>query len=98
MRNGELSRADQAVAHKGGVILGPYNLAAGMPSDASTLYAKNVFALLQEIWKEGRITINPTDEILSGTLLTHEGVVLHKPTADLLQPGDTPAAASNPSG
>lgn len=97
--NCELSKADQEVLHKGVLILGPSNLAAGMPSDASTLYAKNVLALLQEIWKDGSITVNTTDEILSGTLLTHEGVVLHKPTADLLQPGGgTPAAVLNPSG
>jgi NAD(P) transhydrogenase subunit alpha len=82
--NCELSKPDQEVLHKGVLILGPANLAAGMPSDASTLYAKNVLALLQEIWKDGTITINAADEILSGTLLTHEGTVLHKPTADLL--------------
>ncbi len=96
--NCELSRPDQEVVHKGVLILGPSNLAAGMPADASTLYSKNVLALLQEIWKDGNITVNTTDEILSGTLLTHEGTVLHKPTADLLQPsGGTPAAAPIPS-
>lgn len=97
--NCELSKPDQEVLHKGVLILGPSNLAAGMPSDASTLYAKNVLALLQEIWKDGSITVNTTDEILSGTLLTHEGTVLHKPTLDLLQPGSgTPAAIPAPSG
>lgn len=89
--NCELSRADQEVLHNGVLILGPSNLAAGMPSDASTLYAKNVLALLQEIWKDGKITVDAADEILSGTLLTHEGAVLHKPTAELL---GAPAAAS----
>jgi NAD(P) transhydrogenase subunit alpha len=84
--NCELSQPDREVMHNGVLILGPSNLPAGMPTDASNLYAKNVLALLQEIVKEGSVTINATDEVLAGSLLTHEGAVLHKPTADLLQP------------
>jgi len=83
--NCELSQPDREVMHNGVLILGPANLAAGMPTDASNLYAKNVLALLQEIVKEGSITINAADEVLAGSLLTHDGAVVHKPTADLLQ-------------
>jgi NAD(P) transhydrogenase subunit alpha len=83
--NCELSQPDQEVMHNGVLILGPSNLPAGMPTDASNLYAKNVLALLQEIVKEGSVTINSADEVLAGSLLTHDGAVLHKPTADLLQ-------------
>ena len=84
--NCELSQPDREVMHNGVLILGPSNLPAGMPTDASNLYAKNVLALLQEIVKEGSVTINAADEVLAGSLLTHDGAVLHKPTADLLQP------------
>jgi len=84
--NCELSQPDREVMHNGVLILGPSNLPAGMPTDASNLYAKNVLALLQEIVKDGSITINAADEVLAGSLLTHGGAVLHKPTADLLQP------------
>lgn len=83
--NCELSQPDSEVIHNGVLILGPSNLPAGMPTDASNLYAKNVLALLQEIVKEGSITIDAADEVLSGSLLTHDGAVLHKPTAELLQ-------------
>ncbi|HEX5717997.1 MAG TPA: Re/Si-specific NAD(P)(+) transhydrogenase subunit alpha [Thermoanaerobaculia bacterium] len=84
--NCELSQPDREVVHNGVLILGPSNLPAGMPTDASNLYAKNVLALLQEIVKEGSVTIDAADEVLAGSLLTHDGAVLHKPTADLLQP------------
>jgi NAD(P) transhydrogenase subunit alpha len=84
--NCELSQPDREVMHNGVLILGPSNLPAGMPTDASNLYAKNVLALLQEIVKDGSVTINAEDEVLAGSLLTHDGAVLHKPTADLLQP------------
>ncbi|HET9226273.1 MAG TPA: NAD(P) transhydrogenase subunit alpha, partial [Thermoanaerobaculia bacterium] len=83
--NCELSQPDQEVLHNGVLILGPSNLPAGMPTDASNLYAKNVLALLQEMVKEGSISVNTANEVLAGALLTHEGTVLHKPTADLLQ-------------
>jgi NAD(P) transhydrogenase subunit alpha len=83
--NCELSQADREVIHNGVVILGPSNLAAGMPYDASSLYAKNVLALLQTLLKDGAIAIDTADEVVAGSLLTHGGTVVHKPTADLLQ-------------
>jgi NAD(P) transhydrogenase subunit alpha len=85
--NCELSQPDAEVIHNGVVILGPSNLAAGMPYDASTLYAKNVLALLQTLLKDGAVAIDTADEVVAGALLTHGGAVVHKPTADLLGPG-----------
>jgi NAD(P) transhydrogenase subunit alpha len=85
--NCELSQADREVVHNGVVILGPSNLAAGMPYDASSLYAKNVLALLQTLLKEGAVALDTADEVVAGSLLTHGGAVVHKPTADLLQAG-----------
>ncbi len=84
--NCELSEPDREVVHNGVLILGPSNLVAGMPFDASSLYAKNVLALLQILIKDGAVVIDAADEILAGSLLTHGGAVVHKPTADLLQP------------
>jgi NAD(P) transhydrogenase subunit alpha len=84
--NCELSKADQEVVHNGVLILGPSNLAATMPQDASSLYARNVWALLQTLWKEGAIAVDPQDEVVAGTLLTHDGQVVHAPTAERLQP------------
>ena len=92
--NCELSQPDREVVHNGVLILGPSNLPAGMPTDASALYAKNVLALLQEIVKDGKVTIDAGDEVLAGCLLTHEGTVVHQATADLLQ---TPAASPDSS-
>ena len=84
--NCELSAADREVVHNGVLILGPSNLAATMPHDASGLYARNVFALLQILIKEGQVAVDPQDEVVAGTLLTHAGQVIHAPTAERLQP------------
>jgi NAD(P) transhydrogenase subunit alpha len=85
--NCELSQADQQVVHGGVVILGPSNLPATMPHDASSLYARNVNALLQLLWKDGQLTVDPADEVIAGSLLTHEGRVAHGPTAERLGVG-----------
>jgi len=90
--NCELSKADCEVVENGVVILGPSNLPAAMPHDASLLYARNVHALLQlVIDKEGKVAPNLDDEIIAGALLTHGGDVLHKATAEQLQPQEVTA-------
>lgn len=90
--NVELSRADEEVVENGVLILGPSNLAAAMPHDASLLYARNAFALLQILLdKEGNLAPDLADEVVAGTLLTHGGAVVHKPTADRLAPEEVPA-------
>ncbi len=82
--NCELSKADQEVVESGVRILAPTNLPATLAHDASTLYAKNVLALLLSLTKAGAIQIDTTDEVVAGTLLTHAGKILHGPTAELL--------------
>ncbi|HEV7503655.1 MAG TPA: Re/Si-specific NAD(P)(+) transhydrogenase subunit alpha [Thermoanaerobaculia bacterium] len=90
--NCELSKADCEVVENGVVILGPSNLPAAMPHDASLLYARNVNALLQlVIDKEGKVAPNLDDEIIAGALLTHGGEVRHKATAEQLQPQEVTA-------
>jgi NAD(P) transhydrogenase subunit alpha len=90
--NCELSKADCEVVENGVVILGPSNLPAAMPHDASLLYARNVHALLQlVIDKEGKVAPSLGDEIIAGALLTHGGEVLHQATAAQLQPQEVTA-------
>jgi len=90
--NCELSQADAEVVENGVVILGPSNLPAAMPHDASLLYARNVHSLLQLVVdKEGKVAPSLDDEIIAGCLLTHGGKVLHQATAAQLQPQEVPA-------
>ena len=87
--NCELSQPDREVVEGGVLILGPSNLAAAQPYDASLLYARNALSLLQLLLdKEGKLAVDLGDEIVAGALLTYEGKVHHAPTAELL--GATP--------
>lgn len=83
--NCELSEAGKDVRKHGVLIIGHANLPATMPADASLLYARNVFALLQNVLtKEGALNFDMGDEVTSGTLLTHEGKIVHAATAQRL--------------
>jgi NAD(P) transhydrogenase subunit alpha len=90
--NCELSQPDREVTEGGVLILGPSNLPSAMPHDASLLFARNVFALLQILLdKEGNLALALDDEIVAGALLTHAGGVVHKPTAEQIALQEVPA-------
>ncbi|HET9825861.1 MAG TPA: Re/Si-specific NAD(P)(+) transhydrogenase subunit alpha, partial [Chitinophagaceae bacterium] len=66
--NCELSKNKETIIHKGVTIVGNSNLAAGVPSDASKLYGKNVLNFLQLIIdKNGNLNLNWDDELVSGS-------------------------------
>ncbi len=82
--NCELTEVGRDVVKNRVTIIGQTNLPATVPYDASVLYARNVLELVLEIGKGGKLAINLEDEVTKGTLLAHDGNVLHKPTADLI--------------
>jgi len=85
--NCELSKAGEEVTHEGVSIFGPGNLPAETPGDASQLYARNVWALVKSLLKEGEIILDLEDEVVDGALLTHGGEVRHAATRDALEGG-----------
>jgi NAD(P) transhydrogenase subunit alpha len=82
--NCELSEAGKTVIKHGVKIIGEANLPASMPYDASVLFARNVLSLLMLFAKGGELKLDLNDEVIKGTLLTHDGAVIHGPTADLV--------------
>jgi len=84
--NCEVTRVGEEIVHRGVRVLGPPNLAATVPADASLLYARNVFNLLMLLWnkKTKELTVPESDEVVAGTLLTHAGDVKAPAIAALL--------------
>jgi NAD(P) transhydrogenase subunit alpha len=74
----------------GVTVVGRTDLLATMAPDASRMYSKNVTAFLNVILKEGALNIDLEDEIVKGTLVTHEGKVVHDVTRLALERGGTP--------
>lgn len=82
--NCELSQPDARVVEYGVTILGPTNLPGQIPKDASQMFAKNVCTFLANMAKDGKLDINLDDEIVAGTLMTHEGNVTHPRIREML--------------
>jgi NAD(P) transhydrogenase subunit alpha len=82
--NCELTENGKEVTKHGVLILGYSDLPASMPEDASHLFARNVVALLALVQGKEGLKLDLADEIIAGTLLTHDGQVLHARTAELL--------------
>ena len=74
--NCELTRAGEKIEEHGVTIIGSINLASTVPFHASQMYAKNVATFLLYMIKEGKLQINPQDEIVRETLLTQGGEIV----------------------
>jgi NAD(P) transhydrogenase subunit alpha len=72
------------VVHGGVTILAPLNLSSEMAYHASTMYSKNISALLEHLAPEAALHIDLEDEITRGACVTLDGQVVHEPTRALL--------------
>lgn len=70
----------ETVEVNGVTIIGRTDLVASMAMDASRMYSKNLTEFLKLIAPEGELSLDLSDEIIAGTLLTHEGRIAHEPT------------------
>lgn len=74
--NCELTKPGETVQVGGVTILGPLNLPSDIPRHASQMYSNNVTTFLRSLVNEGKFVLNLTDEVVSGTLVTHQGRVV----------------------
>jgi len=83
--NCELTKPGDTVQSGGVTIAGPLNLPSQLAYHASQMFAKNLQSFLGLlVGKDGSLVTDFSDEILAASLLTKDGAVVHKPTADLL--------------
>jgi len=77
--NCELSVAGKVIDHRGVKIVGHRNVPSRVATDASSLYARNVFNFVKLMWAEDtqKIKIDRADEIIAGTLLVSGGKRVH---------------------
>ncbi|MEO0789348.1 MAG: NAD(P)(+) transhydrogenase (Re/Si-specific) subunit alpha, partial [Bacteroidota bacterium] len=70
--NCELTQNNKTIDVNGVTIIGDSNLAALMPQDASTLFSNNLVNFLKLFIKDGQISIDMENEIVSSALITAE--------------------------
>ncbi|MCJ9671216.1 NAD(P)(+) transhydrogenase (Re/Si-specific) subunit alpha, partial [Neorhizobium sp. SHOUNA12B] len=64
---------------EGVTVIGYANVAGRIAASASALYARNLFAFIETVVDKGtkEFAVNPEDELVKATMLTHGGQVVH---------------------
>ncbi len=84
--NVEGSVPNEVVDVNGVTIIGTGNLANIAARDASTMYASNMFNLVEDTWdKEAkRFVLDMENDILPGCVITHDGAVVHPTIKEMI--------------
>ena len=78
------------VVDVGGVTLvGLGNLSNTVARDATSMYANNIFNLVEDTWDKeaGQFVLNLENDILPGCVITHDGAVVHPTIKDIIEGG-----------
>ena len=80
------SKPGETIVRKGVKIVGASNLPCSIPNHASSLYSRNLLSLLQPMFKEGKFLIDNDDELIAGSLISKDGVILK---SEIIENGGT---------
>lgn len=84
--NCEISEAGKEVVKHNVTIIGTLNLPAALPVHASQLYSRNILNFLQLLAPDKKdLKIDFNDEIVKGSMITHNGEVTHKGVKDAIE-------------
>ncbi len=75
--NVEGSEMNKTVVRHGVIILGEANITSQMPTVASDLYARNMYAFLSHLATSEGFRFDMEDEITRGSLITYKGQIVH---------------------
>ncbi|HEY4754846.1 MAG TPA: Re/Si-specific NAD(P)(+) transhydrogenase subunit alpha [Ignavibacteriaceae bacterium] len=83
--NCEVSELGKTVKKYGVTIIGEPNLPSLVPQHASEMYSKNILSLIQHISKEGKVELKLEDEIVKGSLITHNGEIVNQRIKEIVK-------------
>jgi NAD(P) transhydrogenase subunit alpha len=84
--NCELTRPGQTVVEHGVTIIGATDLPSRMSVHASQMYSRNMEKLLFYLTKDGSLKLDFKDEIVAGSVITHDGEIVHAKVKELVEP------------
>jgi NAD(P) transhydrogenase subunit alpha len=73
---------ETVITENGITIIGAANLPATMPAAASAMYARNVSSLLLYLIKDGALTLDLSDDLQAGVVITQGSRVVHPALAE----------------
>ena len=82
--NCELTKPGETVNYNDITIVGPINIPSQLAIHASEMYARNLINLLSLMIKDNTLNLDWNDEIISGSVVTHDGVIKNEVVQKLL--------------
>jgi len=82
--NVAFTKPGEDVDRNGVTILGPLNLPASVPANASQLYSRNLTSFISLINDKGNLKIDMNDDILKGAAVAYQGSSVHPKVAAAL--------------
>ncbi|MFZ1457751.1 MAG: Re/Si-specific NAD(P)(+) transhydrogenase subunit alpha [Saprospiraceae bacterium] len=82
--NCALTEAGKTIHHHGVTIIGERNLPGMLSQNASEMYSRNTTALLTYLATKDGFKWEMDEEITKGSLITHQGQVVHETTKNIL--------------
>jgi H+-translocating NAD(P) transhydrogenase subunit alpha len=82
--NVEGSIADEVVDVEGVTILGPTDLAARVPADASRMYSRNLQEIVGRMRSGDALVVDLDDDIIGPATITHRGVIVNERASEIL--------------
>jgi NAD(P) transhydrogenase subunit alpha len=83
--NCELTEPGQTVVKHGVTIVGETNFPSTMPIHASQMYSRNMEKLFLHLSKDGALKLDLKEEITAGSVITHDGEVVHAKVKEAMQ-------------
>ncbi len=85
--NCELTRPGETITVDGVTIIGQLNVPSSMPFHASQMYSRNIAGLLGLlIGKDGAFNLDLGDDVVKGTVITHDGEVVNEGVKKAMPP------------
>lgn len=75
--NCEVTKPGETIVTHGVTVIGPINLASGVPYHASQMYARNVTTFLAHLVKDGKPRLDDADDIIRDTMITRGGDIVN---------------------
>lgn len=75
--NCELTEAGHVNVHRNVTVIGTINLASTVPYHASQMYARNITAFLAHLFRDGKLQLGDSDEIIRETLVARGGELVN---------------------
>jgi NAD(P) transhydrogenase subunit alpha len=85
--NCALTKAGETVEAHGVTIVGPVNLPASIPIDASRMYSKNITTLFKLLYPKPDALPDVDDEIVKGSCITRGGSIVNEQVQKAMQEG-----------